>query len=108
MAVVRQEEFDGCVGHDSGERPLDHVDDLGLPLGHVERVGQAALEALTLALEFPGDALAVGHLDRLTQLVRERPHLVVGLELLAIADDDQQVDERHEAGNEDARRHARS
>ena len=105
VAVVRQQELDGCVGHDGGERPLNHVDDLGLTLGHVERVGQPTLETLTLALELPGDALAVGDLDRLAQLVCERPHLVVGLALLAITDDDEQVDQREEAGHEDPRRH---
>ena len=79
VAVVGQQELDRGVGHDGGERPLDHVDDLGLALRHVQRVGQAALEALALPLHLPGDPLAVGDLDRLTQLVGEHPDLVVGL-----------------------------
>ena len=68
VAVVGQQELDRCVGHDGGERPLNHVDDFGLALGHVERIGQATLEALALPLHLPGDPFTVGELDRLTQL----------------------------------------
>ena len=93
----------GAFGHDGGERPLDHVDDLGLALGHVQRIGQAALEALALPLELPGDPFTVGDLDRLAELVGEGTDLVVGLALLAVADDDQQIDQREEEGHEDAR-----
>ena len=68
VAVVGQQELDRRVRHDGGERPLNDVDDLGLALGHVQRIGQAALEALALALQLPGDPFAVGDLDRLTEL----------------------------------------
>ena len=105
VAVVRQQELDRCVGHDGGERPLDHVYDLRLTLRHVQRVGEAALEALTLPLHLSGHALAIGDLDRLTQLAGERPHLPVRDPLLAIADDDQHVHERDQHGDEDTRSH---
>ena len=65
MAVVGQQELNRCVGHDGGERPLNDLDHLGLPLGHVEGVGQAALEPLParLCLELAGqggdDAVAL-------------------------------------------------
>ena len=65
VAVVGQEELDGRVRHDGGEGPLDHVDDLGLALGHVQRVGQAALETLALPLDLPGHPFAVGQFDGL-------------------------------------------
>ena len=105
VAVVGQEELDRRVGHDGGERPLNHVDDLGLALGHVERIGQAALEALALPLLLPGDPFTVGDVDRLTQLGGQRTDLVVGLPLLAIADDDQHVNEGKEEGHQHAGRH---
>ena len=94
-----------ALGHDGGERPLDDVDHLGLALGHVQRVGQPALEALALALQLAGNPFAVGDLDRLTQLVGQCTDLVVGLALLTVADDDQEVDQREEEGHEDAGRH---
>ncbi len=105
VAVVGQQELDRCVGHHGREGPLDHVDDLGLTFRHVQGIGQATLEALALPLHLAGDALAVGDLNGLAQLMGECAHLVVGLLLLAIADDDQHEDQRKQDGDEDGRRH---
>ena len=49
MAVVRQQQLSGRVRHNGGERPLNDLDHLWLPFGHVQGVGQAALEPLAPA-----------------------------------------------------------
>ncbi len=53
VAVVGQKQLDRCFGQDGAEGSFDDVDDLWLALGHVERIGQAALELLALDLRAP-------------------------------------------------------
>ena len=52
VAVVRQQQLSGRVRHNGGERPLNDLDHLWLPFGHVQGVGQAALEPLAPRLRF--------------------------------------------------------
>ena len=104
MTVVGQQEFDGGVRHHGGEGSLNDVNHLWLALRHVERIGKTAFEALALALDLPCHPFAVGELNGRTQLVGQLAHLVVGLPLLSIADDDQHIDEREDDGDQDARR----
>ena len=89
VAVVGQQQLDGSIGQDLAERPLDDVDHLRLALGHVQRVGQAALEALALHLRVTDLCLAVGVGDRFAQLGGQAEELLVCLGLLACGDEDQ-------------------
>ena len=60
VAVVRQEKFGRSFGQHGREGPLNDLNDLGLAFGHVQRVGQAALEALPLHLGVADVGLAIG------------------------------------------------
>ena len=104
MAVVRQQELDGGFGQDAGEGAFDHIDDLGLTLGHVQRVGQTALEALALHLGIADHRLLVSCGDGIGELFVERPHAVVGVALLSLGDEGQDHGRRQDQSQEQAGR----
>ena len=58
----------GRLGQGRCEGALDDVDDLGLALGHLERVGEAGLELLAPDLRGAARGLAFGVVERGVQL----------------------------------------
>ena len=105
MAVVRQEQLHRGVGQHGAEGAFDDIDDLGLAFRHVQRVGEAALEALALHLGVTDDRLPVRRRDGLGELVVQVPHLLVGEPLPALAENDQAEGEREHQCHDQADRH---
>ena len=104
MAVVGQKELSRGVGQNCGEGALDHVDDFGLALGHVQRIGETTLEALALDLRLTHVTLTVGGINRRGQFRRERHDLLVRLALLTVGHRDEDVDQGKEQSEQDTDR----
>ena len=119
VAVVRQEQLGRSVGQHGREGPLNDLNDLGLAFGHVERVGQATLEALPLHLGVAdvGLAVGVGHGlaqlavqplgvgDGIAQFGVELADLLVGAALVFLPHDHQYEGQWKHDAQEDADRH---
>jgi len=70
VTVVGQQEFDRRVRHPQLERSFDHIDDFWFARGHVQSVGEAALQLLATCLGQPLDGLLVGGSARSRELPR--------------------------------------
>ncbi len=119
MAVVGQQQLGRGLGQHGREGPLNDLNDLGLAFGHVECVGQATLETLSLHLGIADLGLAVGVGHGLAQLhVQpfgighgtaqfrvEVADLLVGAPLVALPQGHQHEGQREHDAHEDADRH---
>ena len=114
------------LGQHAGERTLNDVDHFWLTLGHVEGIGQPALEALALHLRVPNRRLVVSRCDgraqfgvqpfadcRLVlslgdgcaQFDVQTANLLVGPSLLALTEYHQHEGQREHEAHDDANGH---
>ena len=104
VAVVRQQQFDRGVGQGRHEGPLDNLDDLGLAVGHIQRVGQTTLEFLAARLHLSLRGLLACLVDRRREVDRQLADLGIGIRLLLIVGPYQPNDDRSQKHNREAGR----